>query len=187
MTGATCSCNFLEWHKVGEIGMNPQIEKTKKDTKNKVLSFRGNYTHGIDDKGRISIPSEFRRILAEREEESIVLTNYISDGARCIEGFGIKAWTEFEEKLRAKSRFSPKLQKLENFYVSRAAECPLDGSGRILLPQHLRLYAGLEKDATFTSSIHGFRIWDNRVWQTIFEAAESALLSDPEIFSDVDV
>jgi MraZ protein len=177
--------------------MNPQIEEDKKISKSKILSpspeiqvkdsFRGNFTHGIDDKGRISLPSEFRRVLSAKNEEAVVLTNYISEGARCIEGFGIKSWEAFEEKLRSKSRFSPKLQKLENFYVSRAAECPIDGSGRILIPNHLKLYAGLEKEVTFTSSIHGFRMWDKRVWEMIFEAAEAALVADPEIFSDVDV
>ena len=117
----------------------------------------------------------------------MVLTNYISDEARCLEGFSLKAWQEFENKLRCKSRFNPKLQKLENFYLSRAAECPIDGAGRILLPTHLRIYAGLEKEVTFTSSIYGFRLWDKRVWEFIFASAEQALLKNPALFSDVDL
>ncbi|MBX7138607.1 MAG: division/cell wall cluster transcriptional repressor MraZ [Oligoflexia bacterium] len=150
-------------------------------------SFRGNFSHALDEKGRVSLPAEFRRILSDHSEEAVVITNYISDGARCIEGFGVKTWQDFEQKLRQKSRFSPKLQKLENFYLSRAAECALDGSGRILIPAHLKTYAGIERDVTFTSSIHGFRIWDTRVWNMIFAAAEQALLEDPEIFAEVDV
>lgn len=150
-------------------------------------AFRGNFTHTVDEKGRISLPAEFRRVLNGVGDEAVVLTNYISDGARCLEGFGLSAWHEFERKLRQKSRFSPKLQKLENFYLSRAAECPLDGSGRILLPQHLKNYAGVHKDVTFTSSIHGFRLWDSRVWNQIFAAAEQALLEDPELFAEVDI
>jgi MraZ protein len=117
----------------------------------------------------------------------VVLTNYISDGARCLEGFGVSTWEEFEKNLRAKSRFSAKLQKLENFYLSRAAECPIDSTGRIIIPSHLRTYAGIERDVTFTSSIHGFRIWDTRVWGMIFSEAESALLNNPDLFADVDI
>ena len=150
-------------------------------------SFHGNFEHTVDQKGRVSLPSEFRRQLAERGENSVVITNDISDGARCLEGFGLGAWAEFEAKLRDKSRFGSKLHKLENFYLSRAAECVIDGAGRILLPAHLRSYAGLEKEITFTASIHGFRIWDSRVWKHIFEAAEQALLENPDIFADVDV
>ncbi|HMO02686.1 MAG TPA: division/cell wall cluster transcriptional repressor MraZ [Oligoflexia bacterium] len=149
--------------------------------------FRGNFIHTIDDKGRLSLPADFREQLRARGERSVVLTNYISDGARCLEGFGITAWSEFEKKLRVKSRFSSKLQQLENYYLSRSAECAFDDGGRILVPQHLRQYANLEREVTFTSSIHGFRIWDKRVWESIFDAAESALMENPDLFADVDI
>ena len=151
------------------------------------LAFRGNFTHTLDPKGRINLPAEFRRVLNSAGENAVVLTNYISDGSRCLEGFGIKSWISFEAKLRQKSRFSSKLQKLENFYLSRAAECGVDSNGRILLPAHLREYAGIEKEVTFTSSIHGFRIWDKRVWDHIFSAAEQALMANPDTFADVDI
>ncbi len=152
-----------------------------------VVSFRGNFSHAVDDKGRVSLPSEFRNILERTSEQSVVITNYISEGARCLEGFGIKAWEHFEKKLREKSRFSSKLQRLENFYLSRSAECPIDSSGRILLPSHLRTYAGLDKEVTFTSSIHGFRLWDTRVWNMIFADAEKALMENPDLFAEIDL
>ena len=154
---------------------------------NSLLSFRGNFTHQIDPKNRVSLPVEFRKVLEQEGEKSIVLTNYISDGSRCIEAFPISSWIKFEAKLRQQSRFDSKLQKLENFYLSRSAECVIDSAGRILVPAHLRNYAGLEKEAVFTASIHGFRIWDPRVWEHIFASAESALLEDPDVFKDVDL
>jgi MraZ protein len=150
-------------------------------------AFRGNFAHALDEKGRVSLPVDFRRVLQAGNERSVVITNYISEGARCLEGFGIKAWADFEKKLREKSRFSTKLQKLENFYLSRAAECPIDANGRILIPTHLRMYGGIERDVTFTSSIHGFRIWDTRVWDVIFSSAEQALMANPDLFSDIDI
>lgn len=164
-----------------------QLVQTQSGLESSLPAFRGNFTHTLDAKGRINLPAEFRRVLSAAGENSVVLTNYISDGARCLEGFGLKSWVQFESKLREKSRFSSKLQKLENFYLSRAAECPIDGNGRILLPQHLREYAGIEREVTFTSSIHGFRVWDKRVWDHIFAAAEQALMSNPDTFSDVDI
>jgi MraZ protein len=150
-------------------------------------TFRGHFTHNLDQKGRVSLPSDFRKVLEDSQSTSVVLTNYISDGSRCLEGFTSKEWTDFERKLREKSRFSAKLQKLENFYLSRASDCALDGSGRIIIPQYLRTYASIDREVTFTSSIHGFRIWDTRVWSHIFSEAESALLQNPDLFSDVDI
>lgn len=151
------------------------------------IVFRGNSTHTVDEKGRVSLPVEFRRVVSERRESRVVLTNYISEGNRCLEGFALSAWIDFENKLREKSRFSSKLQKLENFYLSRAAECPIDGQGRILLPAHLRTYAGIDREITFTASIHGFRVWDKRVWDHVFAASEQALLANPDLFADVDL
>ena len=156
-------------------------------TKGFPLSFRGSFSHSVDTKGRVSLPADFRKILSERKEESVVVTNYISQGSRCLEGFGVQAWEIFECKLRERSRFSAKLQQLENFYLARASELPIDRSGRVLIPEHLRHYASLNKEVTFTASIHGFRIWDSRVWQVIFESTESELLKNPELFSDVDI
>ena len=150
-------------------------------------SFRGNFTHTLDPKGRVNLPAEFRRVLNDNSDSGVVITNYISDGARCLEGFGLKAWQDFEARVRTKSRFNSKLQRLENFYLSRAAECPIDSAGRILIPTHLRSYASIEREVTFTSSIHGFRIWDKRVWDLTFAAAEQALLADPELFAEIDV
>jgi MraZ protein len=151
------------------------------------VSFRGNCVHTLDEKGRVSLPSEFRKVLSDRSQKAVVLTNYISEGSRCVEGFALDAWEDFESTLREKSRFSSKLQRLENFYLSRASECGIDGNGRILVPTYLRTYAALERDVVFTASIHGFRIWDKRVWDTIFAASEQALLANPDLFADVDI
>ena len=170
-----------------EVGSESGFSGTSSEESVSSLSFRGNFIHTVDEKGRVSLPAEFRKILAAHKEPSVVLTNYISDGARCLEGFGLSNWVQFESRLREKSRFSSKLQKLENFYLSRAADCGIDSSGRILLPQHLRAYAGIEKEITFTSSIHGFRIWDKRVWEHIFASAEEALMANPDLFADVDI
>jgi MraZ protein len=150
-------------------------------------TFLGNHSHNLDDKGRVNLPAEFRRVLSDCKQDSVVLTNYISDGSRCLEGFALSAWQRFEAKLRAKSRFDPKLQKLENYYLSRAAHCSIDSGGRILIPSYLRAYGNLEREIVFTSSIHGFRIWDSRVWATIFSQAEEALISNSELFAEIDL
>jgi MraZ protein len=151
------------------------------------VSFRGNCVHSLDDKGRISLPAEFRKALGDQEKRGVVLTNYISEGSRCIEGFSLGEWEDFESRLREKSRFSSKLQKLENFYLSRASECPIDSNGRVLVPTYLRAYAGFDREVVFTASIHGFRMWDKRVWDSIFAASEQALLDNPDLFADVDL
>lgn len=137
----------------------------------------------MDKKGRVSLPATFR---ARLQAEPIVLTNFVSDGARCLEGYGLSRWEGFEQKLRKKSRFDPKLRQLENYYLARATTCEVDASGRITVAPHLRTYAALERDVVFTSTLNGFRVWDARVWDVIFSEAEQALLSDPALFVELD-
>lgn len=145
--------------------------------------FLGSYNHTLDAKGRVSLPAEFR---ANIPEKKVIVTNYISSGSRVIEGFSVSGWQYFEGKLRAKSRFDPKLQLLENFYLSRACSCDLDSSGRILLPANLRTYASIDKEVTFTSCLNGFRIWNTTVWESLFDEIEQSLLNDPELFAALD-
>lgn len=148
------------------------------------LSFLGVFQHSIDEKGRVSFPVEFRTPL---QGQPLVLTNYISDGARCLEGFTLESWSQFIAGLKKRSRFEPKLRQLENFYLSRAHQCLLDTSGRIIIPPHLRTYAGLEREVVFSSSLHGFRLWDKRVWELVIQEAEAALLDDPALFEGIDL
>ena len=149
--------------------------------------FRGTFSHSIDDKGRVSIPSTFRQILTDGGQDTVVLTNYVSDGARCLEGFTLDAWRRFEQKLLQRSRFDPRVRTLENYYLARAALCVIDSSGRVNIPAHLRTYAGLEREVVFSASLHGFRVWDKRVSDLVFREAETALLEDPALFVDVDI
>ena len=147
--------------------------------------FRGTYFNTIDSKGRVNIPSQFRQVLGT--QNSIVITNYITEGARCLEAYTLEEWQNFENKLRSKSRFDPKVKVLEHYYFSRAATCSLDSIGRINIPQNLRAYASLEKEVLFCASFQGFRIWDKRVGELVFKDAETQLLENPDLFRDVDV
>lgn len=183
--------NLLE---IQEENLNSSFENNEKQFLkeenfqfNGSLSFHGNFSHTIDSKFRVNLPSEYRKVLLNIGDNSVVITNYVSEGARCLEGFTLSSWMEFENKLKSKSRFDSKLQRLENFYLSRAAHCQLDKSGRILIPEYLRTYAGITKDITFTSSIHGFRVWDTRVWNYVFSESEKALLENPDLFSEIDI
>ena len=151
------------------------------------IRFYGSFQHVLDGKGRVSLPASFRAALSGEEVPSLVLTNFICDGARCLEGFSKRSWEEFEEKLASRGRFDPQVKKLENYYFARASECVVDKSGRIVIPSHLLQYASLEKEIVFTASLNGFRIWDNKVWNLIFNSVDSALLDDPGLFKEVDI
>lgn len=149
--------------------------------------FRGHFTHTVDDKGRVAIPARFREALSGLQEERLVVTKYALRGRRCLDVYPLAAWRQLEVGLLGKRRFDPKLAGFRNYYVSGAHECKLDDQGRIVVPQLLREYAGLGRDAMFTGDIDKFRIWDKEAWEQVFASDEQAFLDDPERWGDLDL
>ena len=101
--------------------------------------FMGEYNHIIDAKGRLIIPARFRELLGEE----FILTKGL-DG--CLSIYPMDAWEAFETKLRALPLTNKNARTFTRFFVAGATNCELDRQGRILVPQTLREFAGLEKD-----------------------------------------
>ena len=120
--------------------------------------FMGEYSHSIDEKGRLIIPSKFRFELGE----TFVLTRGL-DGCLCI--YPQAEWNTLESKLRELPLTNKNARKITRFLVSSAAACELDKQGRILVPVALREYAGLDKDVVVTGNIERIEIWDKARWE----------------------
>lgn len=119
--------------------------------------FMGEYSHSIDAKGRLIIPSKFREQLGEE----FVLTKGL-DG--CLFVFPNDEWKSFEEKLRALPLTNKSARTFSRFFVAGATFCELDKQGRILVPATLREFAGLEKDVVLTGNINRIEIWSKEKW-----------------------
>ena len=119
--------------------------------------FMGEYNHTIDAKGRLIIPSKFRELLGEE----FVLTKGL-DG--CLSIYPMDEWKAFEEKLRALPLTNKNARTFTRFFVAGATNCELDKQGRILVPQTLREFAGLEKDVVLTGNLNRIEVWSKEKW-----------------------
>ena len=119
--------------------------------------FMGEYSHTIDAKGRLIIPSKFREQLGEE----FILTKGL-DG--CLSIFPQDEWKVVEEKLKALPLTNKNARTFSRFFVSSATSCELDKQGRILVPSTLREFAGLEKDVVLTGNITRIEIWSKEKW-----------------------
>ena len=137
-------------------------------TREVTIMFMGEYSHSIDEKGRLIIPSKFRFELGE----TFVLTRGL-DGCLCV--YPQSEWNILEEKLRELPLTNKNARTITRFLVSGAASCELDKQGRILVPTALREYAGLEKDVVVTGNLERIEIWDKAKWSesTSYEDMES--------------
>jgi len=130
--------------------------------------FRGRYEHTIDQKGRISIPSRFREILAALNDERVIITNY--DGA--LWAYPFQEWIEIEQKVSNLPQSNPAVRMFQRVFIAGATECLLDKQGRILIPPALRSYAGLNKDVILVGMIKRFELWEKEKWQKVFQQAQ---------------
>ena len=97
--------------------------------------FRGNHPTRVDEKGRLKVPAEFKRVIDEKYAEKFYITSL--DGI-VAQVYPFEEWERIEQKLAALSTFNPTKKKFLNRtnYYGQIVE--MDGQGRLLVPQTLR-------------------------------------------------
>ncbi|MFO7171672.1 MAG: division/cell wall cluster transcriptional repressor MraZ [Bacillota bacterium] len=129
--------------------------------------FMGEYHHNIDAKGRLAIPARFREGLGERFVATKGLDN-------CLFVFPMGEWARLEEKLKALPFTRADARAFVRFFFAGAAECELDAQGRILIPEHLRTYAKLEKECVILGVSNRVEIWAKAEWEAYQAKADAA-------------
>lgn len=116
----------------------------------------GQYTHSIDAKGRVNFPAKLREELGER----FIITRGLDN---CLFVYSVDEWDQLAAKLHELpiSKSAP----LNRFFFAGAAEAEPDKQGRVLLPAHLREYAGLDRDVTIAGVSNRDEIWDSERWE----------------------
>lgn len=122
--------------------------------------FRGVNPLNLDAKGRLAVPSRYREALRQACGGQLVVTV----DRECLLLYPLPAWEEIERKLISLPTFNPKVRRMQRLLVGHATEVELDGAGRILLPQPLRAFAGLEKEVVLIGQGHRFEIWNAELW-----------------------
>ena len=120
--------------------------------------FRGSAPAKIDDKGRLKIPTDFRRLIEERYGQDLFVTSIVGDSALI---YPLPVWEEIEQKLVALPSTDPtKLRYLErvNYFGQQVT---LDVQGRILIPQLLRDRAGMNGDVVVSGQLDHLVIWNH--------------------------
>ena len=149
--------------------------------------FRGCFEHTIDDKGRVSIPSSFRKALFGLQDDRLIVTKFMISSFHCLDVYPLAEWEALEQELIKKPRFDETFDKIGSFYLAHAHECQVDKQGRILLPPLLRAYAELDKEVIFAATLKIFRIWNKTTWERFNADSEQQFLQNPDMFNRLNV
>src|SRR5437899_8540580 len=112
--------------------------------------FRGNHPTRVDEKGRLKIPSEFKRLIDEKYGMQFYITSL--DG-KVAQVYPFEEWQRIEEKLARLSSFNPTKKKFLNRtnYYGQVVE--MDNQGRVLLPAMLREAAQLRGEVAVLGNL----------------------------------
>jgi MraZ protein len=120
--------------------------------------FRGSAPAKIDDKGRLKIPTDFRRSIEERYGQDLFVTSVLGDSALI---YPLPVWEEIEQRLVS----LPSTDRTKVRYLERVnyfgQQVTLDVQGRILIPQLLRESAGMNGDVVVSGQLNHLVIWNH--------------------------
>lgn len=128
--------------------------------------FIGEFQHNIDEKGRMALPVKFRSQLGK----GAIITRGLD---HCLFVFTQVEWQELAKKLVALPLAQANSRAFARLMLAGAMEVELDSQGRVLLPDYLRQYAGLDKKAIIAGVYNRMEIWDETTWQQYKAKTES--------------
>ena len=135
--------------------------------------FLGEFSHALDDKGRLTIPAKFREELAG----GLVITRGID---RCLSVYPRPVWDGLAERIAKLPVTQRSARDFGRLMFSGAADFIPDRQGRVLIPQGLRDYAGLDGDAIIIGLYDRLEIWNPDSWTNVRANVEA----DPESIAE---
>jgi len=127
------------------------------------MLFLSTYHNRIDKKGRISIPAQFRAVLAAQQFQSIVA--YASPQHGCIEACGMTRILKINERIEHLDPYSEERDAFATAIFGESVQLSFDGEGRVVLPDSLIKFAGLSDEATIVGKGEIFEIWSPKSFE----------------------
>jgi len=131
--------------------------------------FYGEYTHSVDKKGRIIIPSKFRDVIKDKGIEKLYVTRGFDD---CLFVFPESEWKAQESKFKEMSFTKKEVRKFSRLFFSGATETIPDKQWRILVPDYLRTHAKISKDIVIVGLSNRIEIWAKDKWEDFYNSSK---------------
>jgi MraZ protein len=131
--------------------------------------LRGNYPARIDSKGRLKVPTAFRRYLEEKHGSAVYLTSLTGE---CVRIYPMPEWEAIEQRLSLLPSMDPARRKFldrTNYYGQQSA---MDSQGRVLIHTLLRKSAAVVGDVVVLGYLTYLEVWE-------MDKFQQRLLSDP--------
>ncbi len=129
--------------------------------------FIGEFIHSLDTKGRVALPAKFRQKLGA----GAIIARGLD---HCLFVFTRESWDKLTAKIAGMSFMKSDSRAFARLMLAGASEVEFDNQGRILIPEYLRAYAGLKKQAVFAGLYDRIEIWDETSWKSYKSKTEAS-------------
>lgn len=119
--------------------------------------FIGEYKYTIDAKKRLALPSKFRKEIGK----TVIITKGLES---CLTVYPLGEWKILSDKLSRLPISQMAARGFSRIMLAGAMPVSLDSLGRILVPDYLKKYAGLEKSVVVCGLSNKLEIWDEKKW-----------------------
>ncbi len=130
-------------------------------------AFSGKYYYTVDPKGRIIVPSPFRKIISAHYSTKLYVTNALFDS--CLHIYPQEEWKILEDKVRSLPQMNKEIKLYKRRVIASATECEIDKQGRILIPASLREDAGINGDIAIVGQIEKIELWSRSEWDAVVD------------------
>ncbi|MAZ56241.1 cell division/cell wall cluster transcriptional repressor MraZ [bacterium] len=140
----------------------------------------GEYTHTLDTKKRLSLPSKWRKELGKK----LVLTRGLDN---CLFVYPLAEWRQITDKVAKLPLGQADTRSFNRFFLSGAVEVEVDKIGRILIPDFLKDFARLDAKVVLAGIYDRVEVWDEKRWNAYKKQIESKADDLAEKLGDIGV
>ncbi len=130
----------------------------------------GKYTHSLDAKNRLIIPSKLKEQLGDK-------ITILRGSDKCLTMYSAEEWEKYAQKISELPK--TKVRQLTRYLYSNSLEVQPDSQGRVMLPPEMLKYAEIEKNIITVGCGTYAEIWSEEVW------TRSRLDEAPDNYTDM--
>lgn len=131
------------------------------------MQFHGEYQHRLDPQSRVAIPARYR----DEFRAGIYLTRGFD---QCVWAFSPDEWERYSARYAAMSPNSRIARTLRRRVFGSTFDVELDRQGRVVLPQPLRQFAGLQEEVVIVGAGNWLELWDKSRWDDMLQEIDTA-------------
>lgn len=141
-----------------------------------IQSFLGSYDYAIDEKGRLSIPAKYRKVMTQLEQDTFILSALEPN---CLTLFPYSTWQEsIIGKLDGMPQVTGDASEVRRLLGLNTTDVNMDGQGRIMIPSYFCQHAKIEKAVKIIGCTNRIELWSPDEFQQYSQGPDAQSLKD---------